>query len=488
MNDRQRLRIAVIGGGISGLSAAWFVRRQLVDAVQPGEVTVFEASDRLGGCLRSTTLHDALPITADTGAEAALARRPEAVELADRLGLARQTPGTTRSGIYSSGKLRPIPTGTVMGVPGDPAGAIGVLTPDEVARAEAERLTEPVDDDTSVGDWIAARLGAAVTDRLLDPLLGGVYAGNARLLSLRATVPALWPAAQAGTSVLEAVRHNNAAVAAKAAEARARGEEAQPVFMGLEGGMARLISELARRLAATADRPAAEVPVNIRTSTPVTHLARTATPGSGAAEEWRLVAGGEPHVFDAVIVALPAHAASRLLSDAVPAATGELSRIEHASSAVVTALVNLEGGQLEGSGLLVPPSQTTVIKAATFSSNKWPWLRRHLPAGTALLRTSVGRFGDPGWLHSDDDKLTRAALGDLERIVGRRLPVVASELTRWDESLPQYAVGHLDRVARIRRAVSAQAGLALAGAAYDGVGIPACVASAERAARIVTAS
>jgi oxygen-dependent protoporphyrinogen oxidase len=204
---------------------------------------------------------------------------------------------------------------------------------------------------------------------------------------------------------------------------------------------------------------------------------------------WRLVSGpvpaAEAHAFDAVIVAVPGAPASRLLRDAAPVAAAELAAIEYASVALVT-FVFEDAVLPPGSGFLVPPSDGRFIKASTFSSAKWSWLAE---SGRTVVRASVGRHRETADLQRDDTELAALALADLRTALGRPgspdplgTPV-DTHVQRWGGGLPQYAVGHVARVARIREAVAAQPGLAVCGAAYDGVGIAACVASAHRAAR-----
>ncbi|GHI86756.1 protoporphyrinogen oxidase [Streptomyces xanthophaeus] len=458
--------VVVIGGGIAGLAAA---HRLLADGVR---VTLIEAGPRLGGKLHAGELAGA-PV--DLGAESVLARRPEAVDLARSVGLgeALQPPATATAHLWTRGALRPMPRGHVMGVPGDlgPLAASGVLSAEGLARIEAERELAPTEigEDVAVGEYVAARLGREVVDRLVEPLLGGVYAGNAYRISMRAAVPQLFEAARTHHSLGEGVRELQRRAAAQPAAAG-------PVFAGIDGGIGRLpaaVAEACRRAGA-----------RILTGTPVREVLRTA-------EGWRVVTATGTVDADGVILATPAGPAAQLLDRLVPAAAAELRGVEYASMALVTMAFRrsdlppaiTEGG---ASGFLVPPVDGRTIKASTFSSNKWAW------AGADpelfLLRTSVGRHGDEGELKREDGELVAVSLADLGDAVGLAARPVASTVTRWDGGLPQYPVGHLDRVARIRAAVAALPGLAVCGALYDGVGIPACIASAGKAADAVTAA
>ena len=457
-------RLLVVGGGIAGLAAA----RAALDAGVA--VTLLEAGPGYGGKL---VLGHVAGSTVDLGAESILARRPEGVRLAQDIGLGEDLvhPATTAAGIWSRGELHPLPAGQLMGVPGDlrALSASGVLGSRGLARAQADRVMPktPVTEDVAVGDYIARRLGREVVDRLVEPLLGGVYAGHADKLSLRATVPQLAPLAAAGTPLTTGVRE---LLAKGQANASATGEAPKPVFAGIRGGVGRLpgalVADLARRGA------------DLRTDTAVNALHRTA-------EGWRAELSDGTSVQAAhVVLAVPAFVARTLLAETAPSAAAGLSEIEYASMAITTFAFHRSAFTAvpPGSGFLVPPVDGRAIKAATFSSIKWPWLG-HSAGDLVVLRTSLGRHGESEILERDDEELAKAALTDLAEAVGLTASPVDRHVQRWTDALPQYAVGHLDRVARIRAALPA--GLAVAGAAYDGVGIPACIASAETAVRTV---
>ncbi|MEU6315617.1 protoporphyrinogen oxidase [Streptomyces sp. NPDC047014] len=421
----------------------------------------------------------------DLGAESMLARRPEAVALARAVGLgdAIEEPATATARLWTRGALRPMPSGHVMGVPGDlaPLAASGVLSAEGLARVEAEAGLPPaeVGEDVAVGEFVAARMGREVVDRLVEPLLGGVYAGDAYSISMRAAVPALFDAVRAHPTLTEAVRALQSAAARRAAaeHTTVTGAAATGAFFaGISGGIGRLPLAVADACRAAGAR--------ILTGTPVREIGRTP-------EGWRITADGEVLDADAVVLAVPAGPAARLLDTLAPAAASELDRIAYASMALVTLAFRRaelpEAVTASGaSGFLVPPVDGRTIKASTFSSNKWAW--SGADPELFLLRTSVGRHGDEGDLHKDDAELVDVSLRDLGEAVGIAARPVASTVTRWDGGLPQYPVGHLARVARIRGAVAALPGLAVCGAQYDGVGIPACVASAGKAAEAVLAA
>lgn len=468
----RRPLVAVVGGGISGLAAAW----RLATLPDPPRVVVLEGSPRVGGALRTGEL-DGVPV--DLGAESFLARRPEATDLARELGLTDRLehPRTSTASVLRDRVMHPLPPGTVMGVPGGPEHLLGPLTAAEVERVLAEPALPdtPIGHDVDVAGWVAARVGPAVVDRLVEPLLGGVYAGHAARLSLQATVPALWQAAREGGSLLAAVRR-----------AAAGGAGAGPVFAGLRGGVGRLPEELVAALTARG--------VAVRGRATVRGLHRTAT-------GWRLVVGSVPREealdVDAVVLAVPPAAAARLLAAQAPAAARALAGFEAASVALVTALVPAQAlDGVPGSGVLVPPAEGLDVKAMTFSSAKWGWTHEAAGAGRVAVRMSLGRAGEEAVLQRDDADLAELALAQASRIVGRPLTGGTGGpgahgtpwlVTRWGGALPQYAVGHVARVSAVRADVARLPGLAVCGAAYDGVGIPACVAAAGLAARQVAA-
>jgi oxygen-dependent protoporphyrinogen oxidase len=458
-------RVAVIGGGISGLAAAFLLR----DAGLA--VTVLEGSPRLGGKL---SVSEVAGVQVDTGAEALLARRPEGTGLIEAIGLSGELvlPGTTTAGVWTRGQVRSLPRRQFMGVPADldELAATGIVSEAGLARAAADRTLPPAPEagDESVTSRVGSRLGVEVVDQLVEPLLGGVYAGRCEDLSFDATLPALARAARDHASLSEAVA---AMLPPAANSAPGTGKPPPPpVFTTLAGGLGSLPAALAAASGAT-----------VRTGAMVCELERTD-------DGWRLTIGSahapEALGADAVIVAVPARPAGRLIGQVTggqQAATA-LAEIKYASMAIVT-LAYPAGAFPEppaGSGFLVPAVDGRTIKAVTFSTNKWPHLGR-ATSGLHVVRCSVGRLGEEAILQRDDGELAALAAADLAEATGVIGAPADVRVTRWGGGLPQYSVGHLDRVARIRAGVAGLPGLAVCGAAYEGVGIPACIASARMA-------
>ena len=460
--------IAIIGAGIAGLAAAFLLRDE------PADVIVLDGAPRPGGKL---AVADVGGCRVDVGAEALLTRLPEGTSLIEAAGLGAELvpAGTTAARIWSRGAMRPLPARQFMGVPADVAelAQTGLLSAPGLARARQEPDLPGTarDGDVPVARYVAARFGQEVVDRLVDPLLGGVYAGRSEDLSFEATLPALAEAAGRHGTLSEA-----AAALLPQARSGAAGAPRPPVFSSLTGGLGTLPPALAAASGAA-----------VRTDAMVRELVP-------AARGWRLTIGSAhaPQWLDAdaVILALPARPASRLLTG-VPgaaAASAALAEISYASMAIVTlAYPRAVFPQLpETSGYLVPAVDGHSVKAVTFSSVKWPQLQRRAP-DLIFVRCSVGRIGEQQVLQRDDAELTALAAADLATATGVSGAPAASLVTRWGGALPQYTVGHLDRVARIQASLAAQPGLAACGAAYAGVGIPACIATARSAVDQVVA-
>lgn len=442
----MRRQIAIIGGGVTGLAAAVRLR----DLDPQNEIIVYERSGSLGGKLQTGRLGG---LTVERGAESFLTSGAgggvsAAVALAVRLGLGLVHPAARPAALAIEGRLAPIPGGTLVGVPGDLSTLDGVAVPTAHADRDTGRPLLAPGQDVAVGALVRDRYGDEVVDRLVDPMLGGVYAGRADQLSLRVTMPQLAATAETEHTLSGAVR---------AAQERSERVPGRPVFAAVDGGMTRLI-----------DAAAAASGARVVLDATVRELSRT------AAGRWKLTFGPVPapqiDEVDAVILAVPAAPAARLL--------GASFALDYAS----VALAGLAFGDVDlpdMSGFLVPPGEGTLVKAATFFTTKWPHLVQE--PGPVVVRVSLGRAGEEDRLQLDDASLLAVARRELSDLIGVELPApVDSWVQRWGGGLPQYAPGHADRVAGLRAALPT--GITVAGAAFDGVGIPVCVASGERAA------
>lgn len=433
----------VVGGGISGLVAAYRLRR----AEPSARITMFDPADRLGGVLRTEQLAGQ---SMDVGAEAFVARRPEVAELLTELGLKQISPTGVRPLICSGARLHQMPVGTMAGVPAQ-SEALRGLVDDATLRqihTEATRaLSWQPGDDPAVAQLVGERFGDQVVSRSVDPLLAGVYAGSSATIGLRSALPALATNLDRGAPSLTA-----AVQAALAAVPPTGG----PVFGAVDGGYRVLVEALVARTGAHWAQVAVE------------SLERTA-------QGWRLTDDeGAIWSADGVVLALPAPRLARLVAEVAPQTAAAARRIPVASAAVV-ALALPGGTPLPAqSGVLVAAGEYLRTKAITLTSRKWG-----RGGNVELLRLSYGRYGDDLARTVGDDQLLSWALADLAEVFGIATEPVDHRVQRWLDAMPQYGPGHGDLVAELRAGLPA--GLSVAGGYLDGIGVPACVASATRA-------
>lgn len=442
---------AVVGGGISGLVAAYRIRT----AVGPEPtILVFDPADRLGGVLRTETLCGQ-PI--DIGAEAFVARRPEVPALLRELGLADRQVTTTgvRPTIYSQGRLHPLPSDAVNGIPSSAESVAGLVDQATLARivAEPDRPLQWLPGgDPAVGAVVAERFGQEVVARSLDPMLSGVYAGSAATIGIRSAVPTVAAALDAGADSLTA-----------AVRRALPGTTSGRVFGAIAGGYRVLLDELVARSGLQ------WVP---------TAVCELAADRKG----WELT-DDTGHVWRAqgVVVALAAPQAAALLQWVAPESAAAAARVPVASAAVLAMGVPPGTPLPPQSGVLVASGENLHAKAITLSSRKWG---RHGDA--ELLRMSFGRFGDDVARSTADDVLRSWAVEDLATVFGIAVDPVEMLVHRWLDSLPQYGPGHAELAAEVRAGLPPA--LAVAGNFLDGVGVPACLVAAGRAAETVVAA
>lgn len=452
-------RVAVVGGGIAGLAAA----HRLREVAPTVEVVLLEAADRVGGDI--ATEH-AGGFTIEAGADAFLTEKPWALALCERIdltgGIVGTNPGDRRTWVVHRGALAPLPEGFLLLAPTDlRAIATSSLFSWTAKLRMALDLVLPRGGggDESLASFVRRRLGREVLERAAQPLVSGIYTADAERLSLAATMPRFLDLERRHRSLILGLRAEVARAPATGGGAGAR----YGLFVAPETGMGTLPTTLARRLPEGA----------LRLRTPVTGVERA----DGA---WRLRAGSEALTADALIVAAPAHVAAGLLSPVDPQLGRLLGEIDHASSATVTlAYRSADLPELRGFGFVVPAIERRALLACTYASRKFPG---RAPAGHELLRAFVGGALRPELAALEDEALVATVRRELAELVGIQASPVLVRVQRHPRAMPQYAVGHLERVAAIETRVAALPALVLAGNAYRGVGIPDCVRSGEAAA------
>lgn len=467
------MRIAIIGGGITGLTAAHHFLERKLPAAQPLEVTLFEASSQLGGVMGTRRVGDYL---VETGADSFITTQPAAVDLCRRLGLADELIPTDatyrRSLVLFQGKPVEVPDSFQLLSPVK----IGPLlqSPLFTVRGKLRMALEyvlprgPVQEDESLAHFVRRRFGQEALERLVQPLVGGIYTSDPEKLSLRATMPRFLEMEQACGSVIRALRQKSREEADNP-DAVATGAR-YGLFLSLKSGISSLLNRLTDRVSAGG---------TIRRECGVARVQPIG--GTGAAGFELELANGTREVYDRVILAVPAYLAADLVCGFAPAAAAELRGIEYASTAIVVTGHRLAdiSHPLNAFGLVVPAIERRQILAVSFASRKFPG---RVPEGRVLLRTFVGGAMQPELFQLSDDELKPLVRRELAEILGVRGEPEITVIARWRRAMPQYHVGHLDRVSRIEAVLAPWPGLALAGNAYRGVGLPDCIASGERAA------
>lgn len=470
MSDRER-RIAIIGAGITGLTAAYRLEAWARD--HRVAVSVFEAKGRPGGIIRTTRMAG---VVVEGGADSFLTRKPEALQLAYELGLGGDVIGSNPKArgayIFHRRKFHPIPRGIVYGVPTDldALRKSGILTSWGKWRVLGDLVLpgQAIDGDIALGQLLRHRFGNQWVDRLAAPILSGIYGGDVDHLSLEAIAPAVAGWLRRQKSLIRAAQKSVAEESLKRATAHfSVGPDS--MFATLAQGLSTLVEALAARLQWT----------RLRYQTAVTRI--EPVPGG----RFRLFTNSGDEIADAVIVTVPAHAAASLLSFA-PVVAEHLGRIPYADVAVVGAVYRPQAITLrmDRTGFLVPGGQGVQLTAATWVRAKWAY-RNDTPY--VPLRTFYGRAGQPSVLHRSDAEILDWHHEDLKATMGIDADPIEAAVFRIPQGMPQYLVGHRDRVNQITQRLNAWHGLILAGAAYDGVGIPDCIRQGTSAAQRVMA-
>lgn len=442
----------IIGGGITGLAAAHRLKTLRPDA----RFMLLEAGSHVGGLIATESVDG---FTIEASADSFLSRKPEAVALAEELGLRDRLQGpkpeNQQSWVLRYGKLHKIPEGLTGLIPANLEALTdnSLLSPAAVARIEAEIDVPPADANTdeSVADFITRRMGREAFVNLIEPLMGGIFGGRADLLSLNATFPQLRKLEQEYGSLLRGLNENR--------NGAANGIKSKlPPFLSFKGGMAELISTLQAEIREE----------NIRCNAPVESVEM-----QGGRYRIMLKNAHEPIWANAVLSTTPAIAAAKILQSLDSNLSDALQAIPYSSSTIVTLAYDEKSlpRKPDGYGYIIPKIEGREALACTWTSAKW---ENRAPAGKALFRVFLGRFGD-NVDALDDATIKSMALNELQQTLAIGAHPEFVKIQRWTNAKPQYTIGHLDRIQQIQQLTSQHAGLKLAGAYFRGVGVPDCI-------------
>jgi oxygen-dependent protoporphyrinogen oxidase len=464
-------RVAIIGGGIAGLAAAYRLRELAAARETPILTTVLEREERAGGSL-STIRRDGFVI--ETGADSMLTEKPWGLDLVRRVGLEPELIPTReefrKTYVVRAGRLVEIPAGFTLLAPTrvGPILRSPLFSPLAKLRMGLEMFipARRGDEDESLGSFVRRRFGREVLERVAQPLAGGIYTADPEKLSLKATMPRFLEMERRYGSVIRGMR---AAESARAARGPGVSGARWSLFVSFRTGMEALAEALVSRLESSV-KPSAEVSALTR-----------------EADGWLVeLADGEKLRADAVIIAAPSHVAARLLGPIHPELADILARIEYSSAATVNlAYRNKDFPRPPDSfGFVVPVAERRKIIAGSFSSLKY---EGRAPEGFILARAFLGGVLQSAMMDLSDEEMIAAARDEFRALCGVEAAPILTEVRRWPRAMPQYDVGHLERADMIDRLVSSIGGLGLAGSAYRGVGVPDCVHGAEQAAESIFA-
>jgi len=464
MNETKQ-RVAIIGAGITGLTAAFYLQREINEKKLPVEIVLYEAADRLGGMIQTDYSHGYI---VEEGPDSLIARKTSGTKLIKDVGLEDQLVRnhTGRSYILAKDKLYPMPGGAIMGIPTKMAPFVttGLFSPLGKLRAAFDLILprSAGDEDQSLGHFFRRRLGNEVVDNLIEPLLSGIYAGNIDQLSLMATFPQFYEVERKYRSLILGMGKSTPK------QPKSQGDKKSvSAFISLKTGLYSIVQAIEKRLD----------PKSIRLNTPVQKVIKSGN-------HFEVYTGqGNKEIFDSVIMttgpkptmaALSDYSFVSILSD-TPVSSVATVALAYPESAIKK--------DINGTGFVVSRSKKYAITACTWTHKKWP---HTTPEGKALLRGYVGKAGDDEIVCRSDDEIIEAVLKDLNLIMEINQDPEHVKITRWVKQRPQYVVGHKQRVERLMNEVDKHLpGLFLAGAAYYGAGVPDCIDQGEQAVQKV---
>lgn len=465
-------QVIIIGGGITGLAAAYRLQQLAPDVA----ITLIEQDNRLGGKIL-TEQRDGFVV--EGAPDSFLSRKLRGVGLCEELGLTPQLQGRdprhSKTFVRRYGALYPLPSGLTGMIPTNLAALENnpLISPAGRGRLAQEADLPPAaaNGDETLANFVTRRLGREVYENLVEPLMSGIYAGDGELLSLAATFPQLRQLELQHGSLLKGLQASQSEDRrqASAEQASAEASKQYPPFVALQGGMGELVKRLVGQLSQT----------KLMTGVTVTGLSQ-AMDGRYTVH----LPQGQDLKADALIVTTPAFATARLLATVDPTLSELHAAIPYASSVTISfafAIADLPSAP-DGYGYVIPRVEDTDVLACTWSSSKWT---ERAPTDYALVRVYIGRFGRRDVLADSDAELIELALTELRTTLGYTAIPRQSWIFRWPQSMPQYLLGHVDRLHKIEEKLSEYPNLALAGAAYRGVGIPDCIQGGEEAARRV---
>ncbi|MGH7168146.1 MAG: protoporphyrinogen oxidase [Nitrospiraceae bacterium] len=472
--------VAIVGGGIAGLATAFSLQERAAEAGIPLACTLIESDREWGGKIVTHRVGDAL---IEAGPDSFLSQKPWALQLCAKLGLSDRVMNTNeahkKTYVFSRGRLRELPEGLVVIAPAKLGSLLrsGLLSWPGVARMALDLVlpARRADGDESLASFFRRRVGREVFQRVIEPLMAGIYAGDAEQISLKATFPRFLEMEREHGSLIRGMLAGRKSAPSSGLNAAA----ARTMFVTLRDGLGEMVRVLVARIR--------EAGVTMLSEHRVMALrVRSTRPGTWTYD--LLLESGQVVTADAVVLATPAYVTADLVRSLSPTAAGALEAIPYASTATISLMYGAdEVASLKGFGFVVPRAEGRALLAATWTSSKWA---HRAPPSQALVRAYVGGVGRETILKTDDDTMVRHVREELQSMAGITALPSYVRVHRWERGMPQYTLGHLERLETIQSSLSPYRGLYLTGAAYRGIGIPDCIRDgsdmAEAVVRYVT--